>query len=103
MRRLILRGMIGSVLLISAGFVPASLAQEDETPLGWSHDLIGGLGFTQTEFENYAEGGESSLTWTLGLDYKALETRESRSGRPSWVCSLVKPGLAMEISARPRT
>ncbi len=51
------------------------LAQEADSTVtyGWDHSLEGGLGFTQTEFENYAKGGESSLTWTSFLNYKAIE------------------------------
>jgi hypothetical protein len=51
------------------------LAQETDTTVtyGWEHSLDAGLGFTQTKFENYAKGGESSLTWTSFLAYKAIE------------------------------
>ena len=52
--------------------------EKPEVELGWSQSLVGGLSFTQTEFENYAEGGESSLTWTSLLTYKADEIRERR-------------------------
>lgn len=50
----------------------------EEAPLGWSQDLIGALGFTQTEFENYAEGGESSLTWVAAMQYKLRQRTEKR-------------------------
>ncbi len=70
MRRLTLYFVMSCILL--AG--PA-LAQSADTTVtyGWDHSLEAGLGFTQTKFENYAKGGESSLTWTSSLAYKAIE------------------------------
>ena len=57
-----------------------ALAQQADTTVtyGWDHSLEAGLGFTQTKFENYAKGGESSLTWTSFLAYKAIELRPTR-------------------------
>lgn len=70
MRRLTL--CLAMVCAVMAGPV---LAQETDSTVAyrWDHSLEGGLGFTQTEFENYAKGGESSLTWTSFLNYKAIE------------------------------
>ena len=70
MRRLTLCFVMSYIL--SAG---QALAQSADTTVtyGWDHSLEAGLGFTQTKFENYAKGGESSLTWTSSLAYKAIE------------------------------
>jgi hypothetical protein len=68
--------------MLAGGLATAARAQEaaekPEVKPGWSQSLVGGLSFTQTEFENYAEGGESSLTWTALLTYKADEIRKRR-------------------------
>lgn len=67
------------VLAATAGATAAQDDAKDAAPKpGWSQSLVGGLSLTQTEFENYAEGGESSLTWTSLLTYKANEIRERR-------------------------
>lgn len=73
-------------LMVGAAIAAMTLApvvvqaeEEDDTPpIGWSQSLVGGLSVTQTEFENYAEGGESSLTWTTLLTYVAREYQEKR-------------------------
>lgn len=75
-----------SAFVLSAVLAAPAAAQDEaarkkaaeEAPPGWSQELIGGLGFTQTEFENYAEGGESSLTWTSSLQYRLRQRTEKR-------------------------
>jgi hypothetical protein len=75
-----------SVCVLSAALAAPAAAQDEaarkkaaeEAPLGWTQEMIGGLGFTQTEFENYAEGGESSLTWTSSLQYRLRQRTEKR-------------------------
>ena len=71
--------LIGMVAA-AVSWAPASVGAEEEEapPIGWSQSLVGGLSFTQTEFENYAQGGESSLTWTSLLTYVAREYHEKR-------------------------
>lgn len=66
------------LMLAGTAVVPAQAEDEEERPLGWSTELVGGLALTQTEFENYAEGGESSLTWATSLDFEAFLNRENR-------------------------
>ncbi len=67
-------------LLALALPAPASAQEkkEEKRDPGWYPSLVGGLSFTQTEFENYAEGGESSLTWTTLFTFTLDEVRTRR-------------------------
>ena len=66
--------LFAALLAASAG----AAEEKEEVPMGWTQSLVGGLSFTQTDFENYAQGGESSLTWTALATYLARQHTERR-------------------------
>ncbi|MFQ5676158.1 MAG: DUF3078 domain-containing protein [bacterium] len=69
--------------LISWGLffiVPALLfgqqVQQDSAQYGWKSQVIGGLNLTQASFDNWEQGGESSLAWQLKLDLNFTNDQE---------------------------
>lgn len=55
------------------------LAQEEkkEKPkFGWQNEIVGNLNLTQTSFDNWTQGGESSLAWQLNFDAKFINNQE---------------------------
>ncbi len=72
----ILIAATSGVAVLGAGR-PAG-ADDTPPPPGWTTGLVGGVSFTQAEFENWAEGGESSLTWNALLTYSALQVAGQR-------------------------
>jgi len=63
-------GMIG-LILIASGLVLAQEAEKQQPEYGWQKELIGGLNFTQTAFDNWAQGGENTLAWQINVNGKA--------------------------------
>ena len=76
---------IGMVLLLLCGSLPA---QESEPEYGWTREMAGGINVNQTSFDNWQQGGESSLAWQLFLNYKfvndQLKTNWSNTGKMSY-------------------
>ena len=56
------------VCLILAGTVSVRGAEGDEPATGWKKELVGSLNLTQASFDNWAQGGENTLGWQLGLN-----------------------------------
>jgi hypothetical protein len=68
MRGSILFGI--TVFLLITSFT--SFAQsEDKAEYGWKNELVGNLNFTQTKFDNWAQGGEDTFAWQLNINGKA--------------------------------
>ncbi len=53
-------GMIG-LTLVASGLLFAQEAEEEQAEYGWQKELVGGLNFSQTAFDNWAQGGENTL------------------------------------------
>ncbi|GAB4368090.1 MAG: hypothetical protein Kow0042_09070 [Calditrichia bacterium] len=67
------------------------LAQEREgkkPKLGWQNNIVGSLNLTQTNFSNWAQGGENSFSWQFNLNAKFENNQEkynwSNSGKLSY-------------------
>jgi len=49
----------------------AQEAPKEEPKMGWKNALVGNLGVTQTNFDNWAQGGENSFAWQLNINGEA--------------------------------
>jgi hypothetical protein len=49
--------------------VTAALAEEEQEP-GWKNGLVFNFNLTQASFDNWAQGGENTLGWQVGLNGK---------------------------------
>ncbi len=85
------------IIVMALAFGAALWAQEakKEAPkYGWSKELVGSLNLTQTQFDNWAQGGENSLSWQLNINGKFVNDQEktnwSNSGKISF--GMVKVG-----------
>jgi len=77
--------------LLVLAIITVLLAQEkkEEAPqYGWSKELVSSLNLTQTQFDNWAQGGENSLSWQLNINGKFVNDQEkmnwSNSGKFSF-------------------
>jgi len=69
----IIFGVIGFMLLANCSLF-AQDAEEKKPEYGWKKELVGNLNFTQTAFDNWAQGGEDTLAWQLNINGKALKS-----------------------------
>jgi hypothetical protein len=64
----------GIVVLLTfcfaVGFCIAASGAEDEVKPGWKNELVANLNLTQASFDNWAQGGENTLGWQVGLNSK---------------------------------
>ena len=61
------------IVAISFVFITSIHAQEaepkaEEVTYGWKNQVVSGLNLTQTSFDNWSQGGESSLSWQFNLN-----------------------------------
>lgn len=56
------------VCLILGGYASVHCAEGDEPAAGWKNELVGSFNLTQASFDNWAQGGENTLGWQLGLN-----------------------------------
>ena len=54
----------------------AQEAKAEKPEHGWQKELVGGLNFTQTSFDNWTQGGENTLAWQLNINGKAMKDEE---------------------------
>lgn len=55
--------------VFAAAAVTAAYADEGEdTPMGWKKELVGAFNLTQASFDNWAQGGEATLGWQIGIN-----------------------------------
>jgi hypothetical protein len=64
--------LICAVLMV--GNLPTAFADEDEPVAGWTNEVVGSLNLTQASFDNWAQGGESTLGWQTSLGGKFTNT-----------------------------
>lgn len=61
-------------LLAVLGLFTASYPQDnDKLPMGWSKSIVGVLNLTQTQFDNWSQGGENSLAWQTNLNAEFIK------------------------------
>ena len=63
-------------LLIVCLFVTAASAQKDTAKYGWTHTLISGLNLTQVSFTDWAQGGDNSLAYSLGVNGSSINDQQ---------------------------
>ena len=63
-----IRSILLCVCLFLGSYASAHCAEGDEPAVGWKNELVGGLNLTQASFDNWAQGGENTLGWQLGLN-----------------------------------
>jgi len=56
------------------GNLPTAFADEGEPAAGWTNEVVGSLNLTQASFDNWAQGGESTLGWQTSLGGKFTNT-----------------------------
>ena len=66
----IIVSLIGLIVIASSSLF-AQEAEEQKSEHGWKNALVGNLNFTQTAFDNWAQGGENTLAWQLNVNGKA--------------------------------
>ena len=54
----------------------AQEAEEQKPESSWKKELVGNLNFTQTAFDNWAQGGEDTLAWQLNVNGKAVRNED---------------------------
>lgn len=65
------KGIVAVVLvLLIYGLVLGQDDTKKEPKLGWNNNVVGSLNLTQTNFDNWSQGGENSLTWQLNGNAK---------------------------------
>ena len=68
------------VVLLLATCSPLSAQDEAEKektlPMGWNNTMVAGLNLSQVYLDNWAQGGENSLAWTVLLNGKFLYKHE---------------------------
>jgi hypothetical protein len=42
--------------------------EAEDAPVGWKTEVVGALNLTQASFDNWAQGGEATLGWQVGLN-----------------------------------
>lgn len=69
--------MIRSVMLILVSLALMSiLIAADNEPGAWQKSMAGGINMTQTGFDNWSAGGESSFAWQLNMNYSFVKDTE---------------------------
>lgn len=70
----IVAGIIVVLLVASSPLIAQEeIAAEEEVKPVWQKELVGNLNFTQTAFDNWAQGGENTMAWQLNINGKAVK------------------------------
>ncbi len=64
-----------SLLIIAIFYLPV-LPQEKPPVYGWKKSVIGKVNFTQSQFDNWSQGGENALAWQGLLEATANNEQE---------------------------
>ena len=60
--------------LLMSNFYLFAQEEKKEAPVyGWKNEVLGSLNLTQTNFDNWSQGGENSLSWQLNLNAKLVK------------------------------
>ncbi len=62
--------LIAVLLVLNA----AVFSQEEEPKYGWAKEAVGSFTMTQTQFDNYVQGGENSFTWQANFNFLFIHT-----------------------------
>ena len=62
-----------SLLTILGIFSVAHTQDNDKLPIGWSKSIVGVLNLTQTQFDNWSQGGENSLAWQTNVNAEFIK------------------------------
>jgi hypothetical protein len=77
--------MILGLILSAVNYVFSQDSTATEPEYGWQKTIVGGVNLTQTNFDNWAQGGENSNAWQLNLTYKFVNDQQklnwSNSGK----------------------
>lgn len=80
-------GLVGLILLVNCPLL-AQEAEEQKSEHGWQKELVGNLNLTQTQFDNWTQGGEDASAWQLNINGKAVDDKEKykwdNSGKVSY-------------------
>ena len=72
-----LRTTIALILFFTfSGSLFAQEAEEKNPEYGWKKEAVGVLNFTQNQFDNWSQGGESSWSWQMDLNAKFVNDQE---------------------------
>ena len=63
------------LVLLSLGAIQAYGQQDSSAPpkYGWAHSVVAGLTATQVSFNNWTQGGENALAYTVSLEGKSTD------------------------------
>ncbi len=68
--------------------IGCSLFAQEREEYGWSRSVVGNLNLTQTQFDNWVQGGENTISWQLSingaLEQKQENYRWENSGKISY-------------------
>ena len=53
----------------------AQTAKEDSVKYGWQNELITGLNLSQTQFDNWKQGGENTLAWQFNCQFRFINNQ----------------------------
>jgi len=70
-RTLVILASLMVLAALSNHLLFAQEAAEEMPEYGWQNVLVGNLNFSQSAFDNWAQGGEDSLAWQLNINGKA--------------------------------
>lgn len=67
--------MMSAVLFLTISIFSQD-AEKEAPKYGWTKTAVGNINFTQSSFDNWAQGGENSWAWLLGFNAKAVNDQE---------------------------
>jgi hypothetical protein len=62
--------VVALTICLALGLILTAASAEDEQPIGWKNELVAGFNLTQASFDNWAQGGENTLGWQMGVNGK---------------------------------
>lgn len=71
----IIAGFVALILLASYP-LSAQGIEEQKSEHGWRKELVSNLNLTQTQFDNWTQGGEDAFAWQLNINGKAVHDQE---------------------------
>ena len=62
--------VVALTICLAPGLVLTAASAEEDQLLGWKNELVFNFNLTQASFDNWAQGGENTLGWQMGLNGK---------------------------------